>query len=97
MASSPSRRLILSPTLVCVKLQSVVAIHLIHLALDLTGAASRRCSVCDTHPSGQGPEHLGPEAHGETVWEQACPPSSGSRNSEEAKNQPVLTVPPPHH
>lgn len=65
MASSPPQRLILSPTLVCVKLWSVVAIHLIHLALDSAGAASCRHSVCDTHPPAAGPRAPGTEAHGE--------------------------------
>lgn len=76
MASSPPQRLILSPTLVCVTLRSVVAIHLIHLALDVAGQHHAGL-VWVTPTPGQGPEHLGLEAHGETVWEQAWPPPSG--------------------
>lgn len=78
MASSPPRRLIFSPTLVCVKLQSLVAIHLIHLALDLAGAALCRCSVCETHPSWAGPRAPGTRSvRMGKLWEHACPHLQG--------------------
>lgn len=75
MASSPPQRLIFSPTLVCVELQSVVAIHLIHLALDLAAAALCRRSVCETHPSWAGP--TAPETRSVRMWEHACPHLQG--------------------
>lgn len=94
MASSPSQRLIFSPTLVCVKLQSVVAIHLIHLALDLAGAALCRCSVCETHPSWAEPRAPGTRSVRMGKLGTCLPPSSGPCSREEAGNllEPVLTV-----
>lgn len=68
MASSPPQRPI-SPTSVCVQLWSVLGIHLTHLALDLAGAAHAG-TVCVTPTrQEQGPECLGPGAHGAAVWE----------------------------
>lgn len=97
MASSPPQRLILSPTLVCVKLWSVVAIHLIHLALDLAGAASCRHIVCDTHPPGAGPRASGTRSAWGGCMGISLPLSSGPCSREEAGNQPPLHSTPTTH